>query len=125
MSFSLTLKFDSIPPPLNVVLRKHYHQRNQLYKSIYSNVKFLVKGKAPPLPLEKARVEIERHFYRTCDFDGVVGAYKPYVDALIKNGIILDDNWKVLGPWKVNQVFRAKRLGPLSVIKVFSNETEN
>tara|TARA_R100000458_G_C8144051_1_gene154123 strand:- start:211 stop:474 length:264 start_codon:yes stop_codon:yes gene_type:complete len=83
----------------------------------------LVKGKVPPKPLEKATIKIERHNYRFCDFDGLVGAYKPYIDALIKAKVILDDNWKVLGAWKVDQVFRPKRLGPLSTIEVLGNET--
>ena len=121
-NFSLKLKIESIPPPLNVVLRQHYHKRTRLYKDIYNHVSYLVKGKVPSKPLEKAIIKIERHNYRFCDFDGLVGAYKPYIDSLIKAKVILDDNWKVLGAWKVEQVFRPKRLGPLSIIEVLGNE---
>ena len=121
-NFSLTLKVDSVPPPLNVVLRQHYHKRARHYTKIYNHVDFLCRGKVPPEPLEKAKIKIERHHYRFCDFDGVVAAYKPYVDGLIKTKVILNDNWKVLGAWEVNQIFRPKRLGPLSIIKVTGYE---
>lgn len=104
-------------------MRQHYHKRHKLYQDIYHHVKFLSKGKTPPSPLEKATVEIERHFYRFCDFDGLVGSFKPYIDSLQQNGVILNDSWAVLGSWKVNQIFRAKRLGPLCIIKVSENET--
>ena len=120
--FSLTLKIDSVPPPLNVVLRQHYHKRARHYTKIYNHVDFLCRGKVPPEPLGKAKIKIERHHYRFCDFDGVVAAYKPYVDSLIKTKVILNDNWKVLGAWEVNQIFRPKRLGPLSIIEVTGYE---
>lgn len=118
MSFSLTLKIESVPPPLNVFLRMHYHKRNQLGRSITNQIHFLSKGKVPAEPLRKALIEIERHNWRFCDFDGAVGSYKNHIDSLIKNNIIVDDSWAVVGAWKLDQIFRPKRLGPLTVIKV-------
>ena len=80
----------------------------------------LTVNKRPIEPLKKAKLIFERHFYRTLDFDGLVGSLKPVCDALTKLKIIEDDKWDVVGAWEVNQVFRPKKDGPLLKIIVVS-----
>ncbi len=72
----------------------------------------------PPAPLMSARITLVRHSHRTLDFDGVVGSMKPVVDSLVRAGILLDDSWKVLGAWNVDQRFRKKKDGPLLSIEI-------
>lgn len=71
-----------------------------------------VGQKKPHEPLSRAQLSITRHFYRTLDFDGLVGSFKPVVDGLIHAGVIVDDNWRVLGAWQCDQQFRPKKEGP-------------
>jgi hypothetical protein len=76
------------------------------------------RGNLPKEPLKKAKLRIVRHFYRTLDFDGLVGSLKPVVDSLVTAGVLIDDSWKTLQTWDVDQVFRPKKLGPLLQIEI-------
>ncbi len=80
---------------------------------------FHVKMKGlPKKPLQKANITIVRHFWRTLDFDGLVGSMKPVVDALVTCGVLSDDTWAVTGAWNVSQKFRPKSQGPLLEILI-------
>lgn len=72
----------------------------------------------PVAPLKKARIRLVRHFYRTLDFDGLVGSLKPVVDAIVDAGVLKDDSWEVLGAWEVSQEFRPKKDGPLLTVHI-------
>lgn len=80
----------------------------------------LVRGRLPEKPLEKARIRIVRHSFRTLDYDGLVGSMKPVVDALVTCGVLQNDTWNVTGQWDVTQEFRPKNAGPLLEVSVFS-----
>tara|TARA_Y100000592_G_C5415740_1_gene290523 strand:- start:709 stop:1110 length:402 start_codon:yes stop_codon:yes gene_type:complete len=118
--YKLKFSFDIVPPSLNISLRTHYHKRNKLFKDYYNLVFALTKDLIPPKPLEKATIKIERHYYRMLDYDNCISSYKCVVDALIHCEIIKDDNWKTIGAWKLDQIFRPKKEGPKSVIEVIS-----
>jgi len=47
-----------------------------------------------------------------------VGSLKPVCDALVTSGVLIDDSWKVLQAWEVDQVFRPKKDGPLLQIEI-------
>lgn len=57
----------------------------------------------PPVPLEHVKLTFIRRSPRFLDFDGAVGSLKPLADALVMAGILIDDNYKVTGPWFVTQ----------------------
>ena len=107
------LKIEAIPKSLNKKLRTHYHAANKEMKEWRNLIRIVSASKLPPEPFSKANLTIIRHYYRTLDFDGLVGSMKPVVDGLIHAGIITDDSWKVLGQWNVTQQFRPKKDGPL------------
>ncbi len=44
------------------------------------------------LPLRKSVIHLTRRSPRQCDFDGLVGSFKPVLDALVKLLIIEDDS---------------------------------
>ena len=46
---------------------------------------------------------------------------KPVVDGLVHSGIMIDDNYKVTGPWDVTQSFRSKKDGPLLKVGVYED----
>lgn len=118
MSYSIHLQFTQIPKSLNKALRTHYHKYNKQKKEWNDLVYLLTRSNLPHSPLTKAKLKIVRHYYRTLDYDGLVGSLKPVVDGLTNAGIIKDDSWGVLGAWDVTQEFRPKKDGPLLDIYV-------
>lgn len=70
-------------------------------------------GKLPPQPLVKAHVHLIRHSNRLLDYDNCVSSFKGIVDSLVDAGVMIDDSYKVTGPWLVEQRYRPKKDGPL------------
>lgn len=116
--YKLNLTLDVLPKSLNMSLGSNPWQRNKVNNMwdtlIFEKVRYCL----PTKPLLKARIRIVRHFYRTLDYDGLVGSMKPVVDALVTAGVLSDDNWEVTGPWDVSQIFRQKKAGPLLEIEI-------
>lgn len=116
--YKLDITLHSLPDSLNKGLRGHrmkYFAKNKKWDLLIFG---MVRGKLPETPLKKAHITIVRHFWRTLDYDGLVGSMKPIVDAMVSAGVIADDNWNVLGAWEVDQQFRTKKEGPLLTIQV-------
>lgn len=116
--YSLDLTLHSLPDSLNKGLRGHrmkYFAKNKKWDLLIFG---MVRGRLPEKPLPKARIRIVRHFWRTLDYDGLVGSMKPIVDALVTAGVLEDDSWTVLGQWDVSQEFRSKKEGPLLTVHV-------
>lgn len=116
--YKLDLTFHSFPKSLNKALRTHKYAANRANKGWDMLVFGMVVHKRPKEPLKKARIRIVRHFYRTLDYDGLVGSMKPVVDALVSAGVLIDDSWNVLGAWEVTQEFRPKSAGPLLEVSI-------
>ncbi len=113
-SYKLFLQIDQLPKSLNKKLNASSRWGRNRENKAWDNMMFVeCRGKLPDKPLERANISFVRHFYRFLDFDNLVGSLKPVVDALVTAGVLVDDNWEVLGSWTVNQKFRSKSLGPL------------
>ena len=116
--YELRIELTELPQSLNKKLRKHWtknHRENNLWDTLIYQKVF---RQLPPTPLKRAKLRIVKHFWRTMDFDGFVGSLKPVVDALVTAGVLIDDKWDVVGAWEVDQVFRAKKDGPLLQIDI-------
>lgn len=116
--YVLRLTFPFTPKPLNKSLRTHYHARNRESKAWDGMIAVETIHKRPETPLPKAKLRLIRYSHRFLDFDGLVGSMKPVVDALVTCGILVDDSWKVTGPWEVDQVFRPQVKGQLFELMV-------
>lgn len=117
--YQIDLSLQVLPKSLNHNLKWGGKWEKVKANKAWDNLIYLeVCKRLPPQPLKKARIRIVRHFYRTLDYDGLVGSLKPVVDALVTAGVIADDSWNVLGAWEVDQVFRPKKDGPLLEIQV-------
>ena len=116
--YKLDLTLHALPKSNNKSLRSHWAAQRREGKMFDLLIAGICRGKLPAQPLKKAHITITRHFWRTLDFDGLVGSLKPVVDALVSAGVIEDDNWNVLGSWEVDQQFRTKKEGPLLTIQV-------
>lgn len=116
--YRLDLTLHSLPDSLNKGLRGHrmkYFKKNARWDILIFG---MVRHRLPAQPLSKARITITRHFWRTLDYDGLVGSMKPVVDALVSAGVLQDDSWGVTGAWVVDQQFRPKKDGPLLTVTI-------
>lgn len=116
--YCLTLELETLPKSLNKKLRSNRFRNYRENLSWDNLIASRCYHQRPTKPLQKCKIEIVRHSYRFLDFDGLVGSMKPVIDALVTCGVLIDDNWKVTGPWIVEQKFRPKKLGPLLEIKI-------
>lgn len=117
--YQLKLSFSQLPKSLNSKLRQHFHKLNkESHMWDFAVRQKLSPDNLPPKPLQKAKVKLTRHNYRFLDFDGLVGSMKPVIDAIVSSGVLLDDSWKVLGAWEVDQKFRPKAQGPLLEVEI-------
>jgi hypothetical protein len=116
--YELKIRVERLPDSLNKKLNKHYLKRHSENKRFDHLIHFHCLNKLPTHPLTKAKIKIVRHSHRTLDFDGLVGSFKPVVDALVSCGVLKDDSWNVLGCWIVDQVFLPKSKDPFLEILV-------
>ena len=75
----------------NQVDKLHWSKRHKITKRIKRDVWALSQGKQPKEPLQCSQVTIISHRTRLLDPDNLVAGAKPYIDALVANGIIVDD----------------------------------
>ena len=119
MLYKLFLQIDQLPKSLNKGLRTHryaYQRANKMW-DMHVHAHCRLKG-LPRKPLERVNITLVRHFWRTLDFDGLVGSMKPVVDALVTCGVLKNATWAITGKWNVDQKFIAKALGPLLEILI-------
>lgn len=120
MSYKLTLEIPELPQSLNKGLRTYYKQRDKINKYWYEIIYYEVGRNRPQRPLEKALITIQRHSSRFLDYDNCVASMKPIIDGLVHARVLIDDSYKVTGPWNVTQEFRKKKLGPFLLLIVES-----
>lgn len=116
--YKIETTFNQLPLSLNRALRTNRFKSNQKNKVWDLLVLGKVAYRRPPQPLKKARIKIVRHFYRTLDYDGLVGSLKPVVDAFVSAGILESDSWNVLGVWDVSQEFVPKSQGGFITVTI-------
>lgn len=115
---TINFTLHSIPDSLNKALRGNrmkYFSKNRKWDILIHG---MIRFQIPTEPFEKAHIKIVRHSWRFLDYDGLVGSMKPVIDALVSCGVLIDDNYKVTGPWDVTQQFRPKKDGPLLDITI-------
>ncbi len=99
MSYLLEFTERSLPPTVNAMGRWHWTRKVRLAK-IWQNIVrayVLDSGRAGSPPLTRARITLTRCSSSEPDFDGLVSSFKVVLDALVKNGIIIDDKPSVIG----------------------------
>jgi hypothetical protein len=91
-------------------------------------VKSAVQTKLPPSPLQKVHIQITRYSSRYLDFDSLAALAKPVIDGLVAErvgpkgertilpGVLIDDSWKVTGPWRLDQKLCKRGKEALSIL---------
>ena len=75
----------------NQLDKLHWSKRHKIAKRLKRDVWALSQGKRPTEPLKTATVTITSYRKALLDPDNLVAGVKPYIDALVTNGVIIDD----------------------------------
>jgi hypothetical protein len=118
--FKLKVTLEGKPKSINQLYGHHYHVKHNNATYWKSLMRMVIGYRIPKKPLESVSLSFTRHSERFLDYDGCVASFKPVCDALTELKIIKDDNYKITGPWKVEQFFRQRKLG--SLIEVIVEE---
>ena len=116
----IRLVIPRVTPSLNAFARAHWRVIHALRRDWSQEVwvaKLAQRIFADPRH-EKVRVLIERCSHRLIrDEDNLIGGCKPVMDALVENGLILDDNRDVVLDMAVRQV-KVRRLEACTIITI-------
>jgi hypothetical protein len=75
----------------NQLNKLHWSKRHRIAKRLKRDVWATTQGKRPVKPLDRATVMITSHRKSLLDPDNLVAGCKPYIDALVTNGVLVDD----------------------------------
>lgn len=78
------------------------------------------KAEINDLKLDSAVLTLTRHSSKAPDSDGLVSGFKVVIDALVKYGVLTDDNYKVIGMPNYKWEYAPKKLGGFIVVKIES-----
>lgn len=108
MSYKLEFEVKGLPKSPNRLLGSAWRTRMGQAKYWERAVWKQVWMRKPVSPLKKASVTLTRCSSTSPDYDGLVGSFKFPLDALVKCGILEDDNPKVI----VAREYKHERVGP-------------
>jgi len=104
------------PPGINRLLRMHWAVRKKLQNNLVVEIQ-----SAYPCDLIEGPVTVEytRRSVRLMDWDNAAGSFKLIGDALVKCGILEDDNPKIIKEFKVDQERVRKRYEQGFTVKIY------
>jgi len=113
MTTDIRLFIDRVPLSVNRVLRMHWAKR-RLYNEQFLNEIFLAKNRLKIFGRpEHSPVQLQITLYicgqSEMDADNAVAACKPIIDALVKVGILLDDDPETVTGVSVTQIRKPRR----------------
>lgn len=104
MSYILEFKISQLPDSPNKLLGAHWTRRkkhaDKWLRLVWAKV---LQEEAPPEPLKKAKLTLVRYSTHKLDSDNLRSSFKAVVDALVKVGVIVDDDMDVIGEPEVRQ----------------------
>lgn len=88
----IVLTIPEATPSLNSMLRMHWARKSRMRERWGWLVREArLEARARPRPTAYAAVTIERFGPKSLDHDNLVGGCKPILDALVKEGFLIDD----------------------------------
>ena len=108
------------PPGINRLLRMHWAVRKQLQNNLVAEIQ-----SAYPCDLIEGPVCVAytRRSVRLMDWDNAAGSFKLIGDALVKCGILEDDNPKIIKEFIVEQERVRKRNEQGFTVKIYKTPT--
>ena len=82
--------------------KRHYHAEAERFKKEKAKMATEIRSHSKPeSPLKESMIEFIFHFDDKDkslgrDLDNMLGSAKPYIDALVSEGIIADDKWPIV-----------------------------
>jgi len=114
--YMLIINSKTQPPGINRLLRMHWAVRKKLQNNLVVEIQ-----SAYPCDLIEGPVTVEytRRSVRLMDWDNAAGSFKLIGDALVKCGILEDDNPKIIKEFKVDQERVRKRDEQGFTVKIY------
>ena len=95
MVTTIRFKINSLPQTRNSIGAKHWRYRHKESKLWHDLVYLEICGQIPPKPFTKVELSFIRASSSMPDYDGLVSSFKYVLDALVKHGVLIDDNLNV------------------------------
>lgn len=107
----IVLEIDEPSPSLNRAHGSHWSRKHKLRKRWGWLVKAALNaaGFWERPKWKRAKVTVERYGARLLDDENLRAGFKPALDALVKEGILLDDNPNVIGSPQFHQIIGKER----------------
>jgi len=96
--YSLAISISGLPPMTNSMNYKHWTVKKKIkdhWKGLVHNAS--ISNGVPEKPLVEAKLSLTRFSSGRCDFDGLVSSFKHCIDGLVSAGVLIDDNYQVIG----------------------------
>ena len=104
MGYQLTFEVSTMPLTLNQVMGKHWRSRYHNFEKIKDEIGASIKNSLPDSPITNASVYIWRYSSGKLDRDNAYFTAKPILDALVREGVIIDDGPSILKRLNIHQV---------------------
>lgn len=110
---------EDLPKMTNAFNRQHWthkYKENIKWKRLISDQ--CQKASISGLGLNSAVLTFTRHSTKAPDYDGLVSCFKPITDALVKCGVLVDDNMSIIGVPTFKWEYRAREQGGMITIRI-------
>lgn len=107
----IRVEINELPKTQNQLNSMHWRSRHNHARKWHQLVHFAMAAhRTDEMPIKSCELILTRHSSRQCDFDGLVGSFKPIIDGLVKSGVLLDDRPEIIGHplYKWEQVKRTE-----------------
>lgn len=110
------LRFPFLFGSLNTLLRTHRWKRSELRDKYF----YLIRSMTTHQHKGRVRIEYSRSSSasRKMDYDNLVSSVKVVTDALVKAGVIVDDNQNIIVEQTHEHVLTSRNVLPFTVIKI-------
>lgn len=108
-----------LPKTVNAIGRKHWgakHTEATKWRKLIAEKCAL--HHILNLKLTKAILTLTRHSSKAPDYDGLVSSFKQVIDPLVRCGVIIDDNYTVIGAPTYHWVKRPNKQGGMISIRI-------
>lgn len=114
--YRLEFIVQGLPPVTSNGSHRHWRTAARIRKTWKLRAMAAIGARIPRAPCRKARVWVYRHSSREPDFEGMVVAAKPIIDALTERGVITDDNQACIGVPHYEHVLEKPKKGFVRVV---------
>lgn len=112
-------QINNLPKMTNRTIGKHWinkHKESVIWRRLVAEQ--VTIHRLADLKLNRAILSLVRCSSKAPDSDGLVSGFKVVIDALVKFGVLVDDNYKIIGMPNYKWEYRPKRDGGMIRVKI-------